>query len=96
LSPAIYDYNLGIVMGGQEVKAGLIILLVGLGLVAYTYINYLRAARKFDHIKKEDLVSYYLDLANFLYPYPFWSGVLGILTIIAAVIIVLINIPVVL
>lgn len=74
-------------------KAGLVILVVGLGLVAYTYINYVWAARKFDHIKKEDLVSYYLDLAHFLYPFPFWSGIIGILTIIIAVIIVLINIP---
>lgn len=80
-------------MGGKVVKAGLIILVIGLGLVAYTYINYVLAARKLDHIKKEDLVSYYLDLANFLYPLPFWSGIIGILTIIVAVIMVLINIP---
>jgi len=80
-------------MGGLEVKAGLIILLVGLGLVAYTYINYLWAARKFSQIKKEDLVSYYLDLARFLYPVPFWSGIVGIVTIVIAIIVVLINIP---
>lgn len=74
-------------------KAGLVILLVGLGLVAYTCINYYWAANKFSRIKKEDLVSYYLDLAHFLYPVPFWSGVVGIVTIVIAIIVVLINIP---
>ncbi|MGB4701288.1 MAG: hypothetical protein GXX02_10100 [Syntrophomonadaceae bacterium] len=74
-------------------KAGLILLAIGLGLVAYTYISYLRAAQRFNHIKKEDLVSYYLELADLLYPLPFWSGLIGILTVIVAVIIVLISIP---
>lgn len=60
-------------------KAGLIIFLVGLVLVAYTYINYLWASNKLSQLKKEDLVSYYLDLAQFLYPVPFlergyWHG----------------------
>lgn len=74
-------------------KAGLVILLVGFGLIAYTYISYLWASRKFNHIKKEDLVSYYLDLAHFLYPLPFWSGIIGIVTIVISLIVVLINIP---
>ncbi|HAA09227.1 MAG: hypothetical protein ACOX6F_03690 [Syntrophomonadaceae bacterium] len=74
-------------------KAGLIIFLVGLVLVAYTYINYLWASNKLSQLKKEDLVSYYLDLAQFLYPVPFWSGVIGMVAIVIALIVVLINIP---
>ena len=74
-------------------KAGLIIFLVGLVLVAYTYINYLWASNKLSQLKKEDLDRYYLDLAQFLYPVPFWSGVIGMVAIVIALIVVLINIP---
>lgn len=74
-------------------KAALILFVVGLVLVAYTYMNYLWASNKFSQLKKEDLVSYYLDLAQFLYPVPFWSGVFGIVAIVIALIVVLINIP---
>jgi hypothetical protein len=81
------------VIGGLEVKVGLLLLLIGLVLVALTYSAYLFATKKFSQIKKEDLVSYYIDLAKFLYPVPFWSGIIGIVTVLVAIIVVLVNIP---
>lgn len=74
-------------------KVGLLLLLIGLVLVAFTYSAYLLATKKFGQIKKEDLVSYYIDLAKFLYPVPFWSGVVGIVTVLISIIVVLVNIP---
>lgn len=80
-------------IGGLEVKVGLLLLAIGLGLVAFTYSTYLLATKKYSHIKKEDLVSYYIDLAKYLYPVPFWSGVIGVVMVLIAVIVVLVNIP---
>ena len=74
-------------------KVASVLLLIGLVLVIFAYSAYLLATKKFGHIKKEDLVSYYIDLAKFLYPVPFWSGVVGIVTVLIAIIVVLVNVP---
>ena len=57
-------------------KVGLVLLAIGLVLVAFTYSTYLLATKKYSYIK-EDLVSYYIDLAKYLYPVPFWRGYWG-------------------
>lgn len=74
-------------------KVGLLMLVAGLSLVAYTYRSYVKTNQQLVQVKKEDLVSYYLDLAWHLYPIPFWSGVIGMVTTVIAVLVLLIHIP---
>lgn len=76
-------------------KIGLIMFALGLLLLGCAYISYLRTARQLEQTKKEDLVSYYLDLVWHLFPMAFWSGVIGAVSIIVAVIVILVHIPLV-
>lgn len=76
-------------------KIGLYLLLIGLLLLSFAYISYRRSESRLQDVKKEDLVTYYLDLAYQLFPIPFWCGVVGITTTLAAVIVIIIYLPVV-
>jgi len=76
-------------------KTGLVFLGLGIIMLLYSIISLNRASNSLSQLKEEDLVSYYLDLAVKLLPVPFWCAVLGILFIIAALIIILINIPII-
>lgn len=70
-------------------------LLAGIVLVFYAYLSYKKADHKLAEIKKEDLVSYYLDLILHLLPVPFWSFILGVVAILVGLILVIINIPII-
>ncbi|MDD2509760.1 MAG: hypothetical protein PHP26_05910 [Syntrophomonas sp.] len=72
---------------------GLLLLLSGLLLVALAYISYKRAESSLLSLKREDLVSYYLELALRLLPLPLWTLLLGILLILAGVVVLLVNLP---
>ncbi len=74
---------------------GLVFLGLGIVMLLYSIMSYNRACTSLAHLREEDLVSYYLDLAVKLLPMPFWSAVFSVLFIILALIIILINIPVV-
>lgn len=73
--------------------AGLIIFILGLLMLLFTWLSYHRAAVSLSSEKQEDLVSYYLDLAIRLVPLPFWCGLIGIIISLIGLIIILINIP---
>ena len=72
-------------------NTGLWLLLIGVLLVSLAYISYKRAESSLLTLKKEDLVSYYLELALRLLPFPFWSLFLGILLIVAGLVVLLAN-----
>ena len=76
-------------------KVGLIFLGIGLILLLYGFISYHRAVKSLLALKKEDLVSYYLDLAIKLLPLPFWCFISGALITIVALIVLLVSIPLV-
>jgi len=73
------------------VNTGLWLLLIGVLLVGLAYFSYKRAESSLLTLKKEDLVSYYLELALRLLPFPFWSLFLGILLIVAGLVVLLAN-----
>ncbi len=72
-------------------NTGLWLLLIGVLLVGLAYISYKRAENTLVTLKREDLVSYYLELALRLLPFPFWSFFLGILIIVAGLVLLLVN-----
>ena len=72
-------------------NTGLWLLLIGVLLVGLAYFSYKRAESSLLTLKKEDLVSYYLELALRLLPFPFWSLFLGILLIVAGLVVLLAN-----
>lgn len=74
-------------------KAGLFLLILGIFMVLYFYVTYRKSSKSLEDIKNEDLVSYYLDLALHLVPIPFRIGVIGIVLILIAIIVILVNIP---
>lgn len=76
-------------------KIGLIFIILGVIMFAYSYLRYKNEQRKLALVKKEDLVTYYLDLALNLLPVPLWSAVIGILLAFIGLIVVLVNIPVI-
>jgi len=78
------------------VKAGFVLMGIGLLLISFSYIVYKRTEKKLNPLKKEDIVSYYLDLALHLLPLPLWSAVLGLLLFIIAIIVIIVKIPLVL
>jgi len=73
------------------VNTGLCLLLIGVILIGLAYISYKRAESSLLNLKKEDLVSYYLELALRLLPVPFWTLLLGILLILAGLVVLLVN-----
>lgn len=64
---------------------------LGLILILYTYITFKRTQRSLKGLKHDDPVSYYLDFASNLLPAPFWALVLGIILLVVALVILLIN-----
>lgn len=80
--------NLG---GGVRVNAGLWLLVMGILLVGFAYILFKRAESKLLTLKQEDLVSYYLELALRLLPFPFCSLFLGALFIMAALLVLIVD-----
>ncbi|MGR6835850.1 hypothetical protein [Syntrophomonas erecta] len=74
-------------------KTGLVFLSVGVILIFYAYWAYRKADCNLSKTKEEDLVSYYLDLALKLYPGALWSALLGIFFTIIALVIIVINLP---
>ena len=72
-------------------NTGLCLLLIGVILIGLAYISYKRAESSLLNLKKEDLVSYYLELALRLLPFPFWTLLLSILLILAGLVVLLVN-----
>lgn len=72
-------------------KAGLILIGVGLVLFFYAYLNYKQEAHKRADVKKQDLVDYYLDLAYCLLPGKLCCGLIGAVLVIAGIIVTLVN-----
>jgi len=77
--------------GGILLNTGLWLLLIGVLLGGMAYISYKRAESSLLTLKKEDLVSYYLELALRLLPFPFWTLLLSILLILAGLVVLLVN-----
>ena len=77
--------------GKSLFKTALLMLAFGLVLIVYTYIAFKRTHRSLKDLKQEDPVSYYLDFALNLLPAPFWALVVGVILLIAALVILLIN-----
>lgn len=76
-------------------KTGLILLVTGVVVFLYAYFRYKKEQQNLALVKEQDLIAYYLDLAFNLLPIPFWSAIIGLLLVIIAVIVILVNIPVV-
>ena len=72
-------------------NTGLCLLLIAWILIGLAYISYKRAESSLLNLKKEDLVSYYLELALRLLPVPFWTLFLGILLILAGLVVLLVS-----
>ncbi|MBO8158354.1 hypothetical protein [Thermosyntropha sp.] len=70
---------------------GIIIAVTGLLSILYAYIAYKKADLGLSEIKKEDLVSYYLELALHLIPFPFWAFAGGALLFLAGIITIIIS-----
>lgn len=70
---------------------GLILIGLGLLLFGYAYFYYKKQTAKLADIKKQDLVTYYLDLAYDLLPYKLWSAVIGILLVLIGVIVIIVS-----
>lgn len=70
----------------------LVLMVTGLIAVLYAVLAYRNADQRLADIKKEDLVSYYIDLALQLLPVPFWAFIIGALAFIIGLITVIIYI----
>lgn len=75
--------------------AGLTLTGLGIVLFLYAYCNYKKEQADLAEVKKQDLVSYYLDLAYNLLPYKFWSAILGIVLMVVGIVVVLVKLPLV-
>lgn len=73
-------------------KAGIITLIIGLIGILYAYAAYKKTDISLAEIKKEDLVSYYLELALHLIPVPFWAFLGGIIVVLIGIIIIIVSI----
>lgn len=71
-------------------QAGIILIIIGLTGMLYGYMAYKKADSSLTEIKKEDLVSYYLELALHLIPAPFWCFLGGIIFILVGIIVTII------
>lgn len=72
-------------------QTGIIITVIGLLSVLYAYLAYKKADLSLAEIKKEDLVSYYLELALKLIPVPFWAFVGGVILALTGIITIIIS-----
>ncbi|HBQ87066.1 MAG TPA: hypothetical protein DER33_03200 [Syntrophomonas sp.] len=72
--------------------AGLVLISLGLFLFGYAYLNYKKQINNLAEIKKQDLVSYYLDLAYEMLPYKLWSAIAGIILVLTGTIVLIVNI----
>ncbi len=64
---------------------GLWLLTIGTSIATLGYTIYRRNAKSLSSLEAEDLVSYYLELAIRLLPWPFWAFVSGIILILAGI-----------
>lgn len=71
--------------------AGLILTGLGLILFGYAYFNYKKQTNSLAEIKKQDLVTYYLDLAYNMLPYKILSAVIGIVLVLTGTIVLILN-----
>ncbi|SHH00109.1 hypothetical protein SAMN02745221_01449 [Thermosyntropha lipolytica DSM 11003] len=70
---------------------GISLIIIGLISMLYAYITYKKADLLLAEIKKEDVVSYYLELALHLIPVPFWCFLGGITFTLIGIIVLLIS-----
>ncbi|HEX3012429.1 MAG TPA: hypothetical protein VHQ70_10475 [Syntrophomonadaceae bacterium] len=73
-------------------------ILVGLGFIlfGYAYFAYKKETNNLAEAKKQDLVTYYLDLAYNMLPFKLWMALAGIILVLTGVVIIIVNIPLVL
>lgn len=72
-------------------KTGIIILITGFIGILYAYITYKKTDISLAEIKKEDLVSYYLELALHLIPVPIWAFLGGITMVLIGIAIIIVS-----
>lgn len=70
---------------------GLILTGLGLLLFGYAFASYKIQVNHLAEIKKEDLVTYYLDLAYDMLPYKLWSAVIGVVLVLVGVIVLIVS-----